>query len=198
MSVIEAQIRQTSRHSETKDELANKLSGRIHALASAHDLLSAEKWKEVDVRTLIEREVLSFSGADQTALHGESIRIVPKVAMSLAMVLHELATNAMKYGALSVPTGRVDISWARLDKSHPTLQITWRETGGPPVRPPASKGFGTTLIERSLPHDLGGSVSLQYLPEGVHADFAIPLTPAAAAFDRSDPDRLPAAGSPVA
>ena len=69
LSIIEAQIRQTSRHSETKDELANKLSGRIHALASAHDLLSAEKWKEVDVRTLIEREVLSFSGADQTALH---------------------------------------------------------------------------------------------------------------------------------
>jgi two-component sensor histidine kinase len=175
LSIIEAQIRQTARHSGTKHELAKKLSGRVHALASAHDLLSAEKWKEVDVRTLIEREVLPFSGEEQTFIKGENVRVSPKVAMSLAVVLHELATNATKYGALSAPAGRVDISWAIVHESDRRLQMLWQESGGPPVGPPTKKGFGTTLIERSLPHDLGGSVSLQFRPEGLRAEFNIPL-----------------------
>ena len=181
LGIIEAQIRQTARHSGTKHELAKKLSGRIHALASAHDLLSAEKWKEVDVRTLVEREILPFSGGDQAALHGDDIRVAPKLAMSLAVVLHELATNATKYGALSSPEGRVDISWTTRNNPHFALKLTWRESGGPPVKPPVKKGFGTTLIERSVPHELGGTVSLRFPPEGVEAVFTIPLAPAAAA-----------------
>jgi two-component sensor histidine kinase len=181
LSVIEAQIRQTARHSGSKHDLAQKLSGRVHALASAHDLLSAENWKEVDVRSLVEREILPFSGEEQAGVHGESIRVEPKVAMSLAVVLHELATNAAKYGAWSVPEGRVDISWTRIGRPQPALQLSWTESGGPPVKTPSRKGFGTTLIERSLPHELGGSVSLEFLPEGVQALFMIPLAPPVAA-----------------
>jgi two-component sensor histidine kinase len=186
LSIIEAQIRQTARHSGDKHELTKKLSGRVHALAGVHDLLSAEKWKEVDVRTLIEREVFPFSAGDQVALDGQSIRVSPKVAMSLAVVLHELATNATKYGALSVSGGRVDISWATLDENPSNLRLRWRETGGPPVRPPAKKGFGTTLIERSLPHDLGGSVSLQFLPNGLEAELTFPLAHNLTAFEPFD------------
>jgi two-component sensor histidine kinase len=106
--------------------------------------------------------------------------------MSLAVVLHELATNATKYGALSVPAGRVAISWAKLDENPSSLRLMWRETGGPPVSPPAKKGFGTTLIERSLPHDLGGSVSLQFLPNGLEAELTFPLAHNLAAFEPSD------------
>lgn len=186
LSIIEAQIRQTARHSGSKHDLAQKLSGRVHALASAHDLLSAENWTEVDVRALVEREILPFSGKEQAGVHGEAIRVEPKVAMSLAVVLHELATNAVKYGAWSVPEGRVDISWARIGQPQPALQLTWSESGGPPVRPPARKGFGTTLIERSLPHEHGGSVSLEFLPKGVQAQFVIPLGPPVAASAPQD------------
>jgi two-component sensor histidine kinase len=194
LSIIEAQIRQTARHSGSKHDLAQKLSGRIQALASAHDLLSAEKWKEVDVRTLVEREILPFSGEEQAAVHGESIRVEPKVAMSLAVVLHELATNAAKYGAWSAPEGRVDISWARIEQPLPALQLTWSESGGPQVKPPSRKGFGTTLIERSLPHDVGGSVSLEFPPKGVQAVFTIPLAQSAAAPAPYDPVPGPEAG----
>jgi two-component sensor histidine kinase len=192
LSIIEAQIRQTARHSGSKHDLVQKLSGRIQALASAHDLLSAEKWKEVDVRTLVEREILPFSGEEQAAVHGESIRVEPKLAMSLAVVLHELATNAAKYGAWSAPEGRVDISWARIEQPQPALRLTWTESGGPPVTPPSRKGFGTILIERSLPHELGGSVSLEFLPDGVQALFVIPLAPPVATSEASDPMRPPA------
>lgn len=192
LSIVEAQIRQTARHSGSKHDLARKLSGRIQALASAHDLLSAKNWKEVDVRSLVEREILPFSGEELAVVHGEGIRVEPKIAMSLAVVLHELATNAAKYGAWSAPEGRVDISWARIEQPQPALQLTWSESGGPPVKPPARKGFGTTLIERSLPHELGGSVSLEFLPEGVQAVFVIPLGPAVAA-SAPKPAKPPAA-----
>jgi two-component sensor histidine kinase len=186
LSIIEAQIRQTVRHSGSKHDLAQKLSGRIQALASAHDLLSAENWKEVDVRSLVKREIMPFSGEEQAAVHGDSIRVEPRVAMSLAVVLHELATNAAKYGAWSAPEGHVDISWARIEQPQPALQLNWSESGGPPVKPPARKGFGTTLIERSLPHELGGSVSLEFLPKGVQAQFVIPLGPPIAASAPQD------------
>jgi two-component sensor histidine kinase len=140
----------------------------------------------VDVRTLIEREVFPFSAGDQVALDGQSIRVSPKVAMSLAVVLHELATNATKYGALSVPAGRVDISWSTLNEDPSSLRLRWRETGGPPVKPPAKKGFGTTLIERSLPHDLGGSVALRFLANGLEAELTFPLAHNFAAVEPFD------------
>jgi two-component sensor histidine kinase len=178
LAVIQALVRQTARTSADKEALEEALSGRLRALAGAHELLSAEKWTAVDLRTLLEREVGPFAEAGRIRLDGGHVRVPAKAAVSLGMVVHELATNAAKHGALSTPDGRVEVLW-RLDGGDggesPTLRLSWTEAGGPPVRPPQRKGFGTTLLERSLAHELDGSLELDFRPEGLRAEMTVPL-----------------------
>ena len=119
--------------------------------------------------------------ANRVVVTGEAIALRPAAALSLNLVLHELTTNAVKYGGLSVPAGRVEVSW-RLDGSADArrLVLAWREAGGPEARPPDRRGFGCQLIERSIAHALGGEVELEFLAQGVHCRVAVPLEPGAA------------------
>ncbi len=151
---------------------------RLLALSNVHDVLTRENWEGARLRDVVLEAVAAHGGDDQNAftVQGPDWRLSPKMALSLSMALHELCTNAAKYGALTVPGGHVTIRWT-IDQSGaaPCLMLTWSEHGGPPVTPPLRKGFGTRLIERQLARELRGSVELTYAPEGVTCTIEAPL-----------------------
>jgi two-component sensor histidine kinase len=146
--------------------------GRIQALASVHGLLGREDWLAVGLGELIEQILRPFGlrdgDGDRMTVDGPEARLPPKTALTLALVFEELATNAAKYGALSTPAGKIRLSWtiASTDRGE-RMRILWTESGGPPVTPPARKGFGSRLIEGGLAQELGGEVHLDYAPSGV-------------------------------
>ena len=152
---------------------------RLMALAWTHDILTREHWAGASLQTIVAR-TMTPHGAGRVKLTGPDLRISPKMALALAMGVHELATNAVKYGALSVDKGRVEIDW-RLDETAepPQLRLEWRERGGPKVSPPRSRGFGARLLERGLAHELGGEVVIRFLPAGVRCDIRAPFDPEA-------------------
>src|SRR5690606_32105611 len=138
------------------------------AIASAHKLLNETTWQGAHLTDLI-REQLPLSATGQISTDGTEVWLPPQVALNLGLVLHELGTNASKYGALSVPSGRVEISWTvRETEDKPVLNLSWRETGGPPVRPPRAPGFGMGLIERIISGAVEGETSIRFEPEGLH------------------------------
>ena len=152
-------------------------SARLQALAEAHDLLTQRRWTSADLGTSVECAVRPFTkGKGHVAMEGPAVELPANQALAVAMVLHELATNAAKYGALSTSTGSLDISWQRTDDSSgSTVTLNWRETGGPPVRPPSRRGFGSKLIEQAV-KGIGGSVQLRYDPEGLRCSLRITLS----------------------
>ncbi len=152
--------------------------GRLIALSKAHDVLSRENWQAADLREVIEQAVAPFqvSGRERFITQGPAQRLRPKQALALAMALHELCTNAAKYGALSSDTGQVCITWQLASRNQePTLQLHWEEIGGPPVTAPVRKGFGSRLLEGGLAGELDAEVRLAYLTDGVVCDIEVPL-----------------------
>ena len=151
---------------------------RLLALSNVHDVLTRENWEGARLRDVVLEAVAAHGGGDQNAftVQGPDWRLSPKMALSLSMALHELCTNAAKYGALTVPGGHVTIRWT-IDQNGaaPCLMLNWSEHGGPPVTPPLRKGFGTRLIERQLARELRGSVVLTYATEGVTCTIEAPL-----------------------
>lgn len=144
---------------------------RVVTLGHAHDVLFRENWSVVAFRHVVEATLSPLNSLDQVRLGGPHIRIGARMTIALSLVLHELATNAAKYGALSVPEGRVGLRW-EIDGD--LLRLHWRETGGPPVAPPLHSGFGSRLIDLGLaPH---GAVERRYPPTGVEVDFAAPVS----------------------
>jgi two-component sensor histidine kinase len=153
------------------------LSGRIEAMARAHSLLSQSRWEGAPLRALLGLEMERYrqTRADAFSLVGEDVMLQPKAAQSLAVALHELATNAARYGALSTERGRVDIAWRLVsNRGAAALRVEWRERGGPAVAPPRSEGFGTLVLRRMLVHDLGATVDLEYAPAGLVCRIALP------------------------
>jgi PAS domain S-box-containing protein len=150
---------------------------RLMALAWTHDILTRERWAGASLKTILAR-TMTPHGAGRVTLTGPDLRISPKMALALAMGVHELATNAVKYGALSADKGRVEIAW-RLDETvEPSqLRLEWRERGGPRVEPPKTRGFGARLLEKGLAHELGGEVLIRFLPAGVRCDIRAPFDP---------------------
>ena len=146
-------------------------TSRLMALGWAHDLLNRENWEGADLDDVIRRMVAvhDVAAAPRFSLAGPSVRLSPNKAVAMAMALHELATNATKYGALSSPKGRVAIRWGMNSKAS-ELTLNWRERGGPEVTPPKRRGFGSRLIERSLAAELNGRVALSFLPAGVQCE----------------------------
>jgi two-component sensor histidine kinase len=177
LAIVQSLLRQTARTTRDKDALEKALAGRLQALAGSHELLGAEEWGAADLRALVERELRPFAQAGRIQLHGRSVPVPARAAVALAMVVHELATNAAKHGALSDERGRVEITWGVQEGEPSSLWMRWVESGGPPVQPPSSKGFGTTLLERSLVYDLDGTLELEFPPEGARAWFTLPLEP---------------------
>lgn len=163
---------------------------RLFALARAHDVLTRENWEGAELREIIDEVVEPYlrQKTKHFEIEGERLRLIPRTALAIAMATHELATNAAKYGALSVPSGCVVITWTRMPGDAPRLMLRWEERGGPPVAVPTRRGFGTRLIERSLATDIGGDVKLTYAPTGVVCVMDVPL---------ADAGDGPASASPV-
>lgn len=136
-------------------KMAKVIEGRIRAMARAHTLLSQARWEGADLYKLVNEELEPFRAGDRVKIHGQAAAIKPAVAQNFALAIHELATNAAKYGALSSQKGRLDVSWAL---SPGGLVLTWSESGGPNSGPPTKKGFGTKVIEASIKHQLTGVI----------------------------------------
>ncbi|MFZ5720815.1 MAG: sensor histidine kinase [Pseudomonadota bacterium] len=171
LATVQSIVSQTLRVRDTSSATRDTLTARIVALSKAHDVLTNEQWSGASLTEIAAQAAQPFLtglGEGRIALNGPDVRLPPKTAIAVALALHELATNAVKYGALSVPEGSVDFSWtlAERDGAH-VLTAVWREMGGPPVSPPTRAGFGTRLIERGLAADLNGDVSMTYPPDGV-------------------------------
>nr|WP_249141723.1 sensor histidine kinase [Bradyrhizobium diazoefficiens] len=168
LALMQAIAVQTFR-SASRDE-RTKFEGRLGALAEAHNLLSQEKWAGSELKEVIARVLQPFllNNPGRIRLDGPVVPLSPRLAVVLSMIVHEIATNAAKYGALSNETGRVTLDWEVLaDAPKPRLRLVWTEVGGPPVTAPVQRGFGSRLIERSARDQLGGEATVDFLPPGV-------------------------------
>ncbi len=151
---------------------------RLAALAAAHDLLTAENWEFASLRQVIEKAGSGCGAApDRLTVVGPEVKVQPRTAVSIGMAIHELCTNAVKYGALSNDSGRIIVEWQVTDigDGERRLRLCWRETGGPSVTPPDRRGFGTRMIERALAAELGGSARIEFPPEGICCTVEAPL-----------------------
>lgn len=188
LTIVQSMAAQSLR--QLNDESRPKLQAfedRLFALARAHDVLTRENWEGAELREIID-EVLEPYLRQKTKhldIEGPRLRLIPRTALAIAMAVHELATNAAKYGALSVSSGCVVITWAVTPGDVPSLVLKWQERDGPPVTAPTRRGFGTRLIERSLAQDVGGDVQLTYAPTGVVCVMDIPLGDADDARDHA-------------
>jgi two-component sensor histidine kinase len=158
---------QTLRTERDPGAAYEKFEARLLGLSEVHDLLTRERWHGAGLKEVAERALSPFDGAvsGQVTTGGPPVRLQPGAALTMALVFHELATNAVKYGALSVDDGRVDLSWT-FDEANDRLQLTWAESGGPPVKPPTRRGFGSRLIEQGMRGELRGSATMSYRPSG--------------------------------
>lgn len=156
---------------------AKTIAERFSALGVSHDLLIQESWTGAGCRTLIENAIKAFQTKDlaQFTITGDNVTISSGPAVALSMVIHELSTNALKYGALSTPDGLVSISWS-VDVEQQRFHLKWAESGGPVVKPPTKKSFGSRFIEQALPGQLQGEARLLYESSGVVCDINIPLS----------------------
>jgi two-component system, chemotaxis family, CheB/CheR fusion protein len=168
---------QTLARAKSVDEFARSFRGRIQALAAAHSLLTAVNWDVAALRVLVEQALRPYASSDRSNLRisGDEVLLRPSAALTFSLVLHELATNAAKHGALQKPGGLVAVDCRIQSESGRELHLHWAESGGPPVRPPVRRGFGLELIERSVAHELGGQAVLHYPIEGVFCDITVPL-----------------------
>ena len=165
----------TRRRSHSIDEFAEGLNGRIRALSATHDLLAQRDWSGAPLSEVVKSELAPYLDPDDSHadLEGPDVALAPNDALSLGLALHELATNAAKYGALSTPAGRVAIKWHLL--SDRICEVDWKESGGPTVIAPSSRGFGLDLIEKIVSHELKAAVELEFAPDGVHCRLKVPV-----------------------
>ena len=177
LSVVISMATQTMRRSTNMEQFSENYTGRVHALSAAYALLSEQGWQKVSLADIVSVELKPFQTDDQKKIMVEGPRVLlePQAALALGMGIHELTTNAVKYGALSTGEGRVEIRW-RVEHS-PTEQVVlqWVEANGPAVAPPTRRGFGMTLIERGLRQDMGADVQVEFAPSGVIATLIAPL-----------------------
>lgn len=173
LATVQSIAMQTLRGAVDAEAARHLLDQRICSLARAHDLLTARNWSGAALREVIGRAVEPF-GPAKFVVDGPEVEVSPRYALTLSLALHELATNAAKYGALGAPLGKVEIAWRLADGQ---LALDWRESGGPPVLPPLRRGFGSRLLERGLASELGGRTRLTFAPAGVACEIVAPLEP---------------------
>ncbi|MGE5147526.1 MAG: HWE histidine kinase domain-containing protein, partial [Candidatus Eiseniibacteriota bacterium] len=173
LAVVQSVLRLSK--ADTVQEFVAAMEGRIWALSRAHTLLSESRWHSVDLARIVNEEIAPFSSkqAQRVDAAGPAVSLLPSTAQSLALALHELVTNAVKYGCLSVAGGRVSLRW-RLDAS--ALEIDWVETGGPPSARPTRRGFGTKLIDASVRQQLRGDVAFDWRHEGLRCTMTVPVS----------------------
>jgi PAS domain S-box-containing protein len=180
LAIVQGLAQQSFRAIESEGA-RGAFEGRLLALAAAHNLLTDQRWERAPLRELVAQVLAPYrgTGGSRVEIDGPPLDLDPKTAVAVAMALHELATNAAKYGALSTPDGHVAIRWSAEAGSPPRMRLCWTERGGPVVVPPARRGFGSRLIERGISADLHGSATLTFRPEGLECEIEAPLGPVA-------------------
>jgi len=168
LATVQSVAGQTLRNADSMDEARENLTRRLLALARGHDILTRESWDGAELANIVQAVVAAHGEAERFVLDGPTVRLPPKATLALSMALHELMTNAAKYGALSNEAGRVVLTWRRTKgEAGERLCLTWEEIDGPVVSTPSRQGFGSRLITGGLARELGGSVTLDYPPGGV-------------------------------
>lgn len=174
LATVQSIVGQSLRDHDADGQLTATISERLRALAGVHDVLTQKGWSTADMRDLVGGALAPFNAQDRRiAYGGPTVRLSPRAATALALALHELATNATKYGALSSLTGRVVVNWD-IEDDH--LALLWSESGGPRVTPPSRRGFGSRLIETALAGSTFGEVEIDYRPAGLVFSFRAPLS----------------------
>ncbi|WP_431145549.1 PAS domain-containing sensor histidine kinase [Pseudomonas alvandae] len=179
LATVQSLAAQTSRNAESAKEGYNRFEARLLALSRAHDLLTRRHWGQTPLASLAQEVLLPIFGAEpgRVTIEGDAVDVDTRVALSLTMTLNELAINALKYGAMSVETGRLSVNWnVQAQSNGNLLTLDWREQGGPPVSPPEREGLGSRLMKRCIERDLSGIFVLTYAPEGVLCRFSFMVT----------------------
>ena len=173
-AILQAILRSTVRASPDPQQFAKAFSGRLHSMAAAHDVLTENDWRGAELGALVRHQLSYFVAGQRILVTGGIVNLPAEQAAPLSLILNELATNAVKYGALSTPLGRIDIGWRITtdEQARAVIELTWVESGGPLIHAPGPRGFGSTLIERSL---AGADVSMQYPPEGLKFRLSWPI-----------------------
>jgi len=179
LAVIQAMARQTARHAGSIDAFLTQFGARLQALAASHDLLVRESWYGAALQELVRSQLAAYIDGDrsQVAIDGPAVALKPEAAQNLGLALHELAANAARFGALSVPQGRVSIAWDRVpsdDGDGDALALDWHEQLGPRVKMRRKRGFGSMVIERNLALALDAKVDLTFEPDGLRCRIVIP------------------------
>ena len=186
LATVQSLASQTARGAPAPAAFRERFEGRLIALSKAHDQLTSHHWESADLRELLSGSLAPYAGVgtERVVLRGEDVVLRPRAVLTLAMAVHELTTNAAKYGALSVPGGRIEIQWqaVRAGTGRPVLRIDWLEQGGPSVAVPEQRGFGSKLIEGSIAAELGGTARLVFEPNGLRCEIVIPLANATVDF----------------
>jgi PAS domain S-box-containing protein len=180
LATVQSLASQTARGALTPEAFREGFEGRLIALSKAHDQLTRHHWESAGLREIVSASIAPYAGAgpERIVLRGEDIVLRPRAVLTLAMAFHELTTNAAKYGALSLPGGRIEIRWQVAGGAAPMLRIDWVEQKGPVVSEPQRRGFGSKLIEGSIAAELGGSARLAFERSGVRCEIVIPLAAA--------------------
>lgn len=176
LAVVQGLAQQTFKDDALSGKARAAFEGRLQALAATHELLTQENWEKTTLATVVEELLRSCDAEDvRTSMGGPPVLLTPKQAMTITMALHELCTNAVKYGALSNDSGRIDISWETTGNKGSRLYLVWRESGGPPVSKPKSRSFGSRMIEQALAAELEGQVTLNFQPDGLVCTIDAPI-----------------------
>jgi two-component sensor histidine kinase len=182
LAVIQAMARQTARHAGSTEGFLSQFGSRLQGMASSHDLLVRESWHGASLNELVQSQLAAYVGNGQSqqsqiVFEGPDVALKPEAAQNLGLALHELAINAQKFGALSVPDGRVSIRWGRHNGAEDkAVELHWREQFGPKVKARRKRGFGSLVIERNLARSLDAEVNLEFEPDGVHCRIVIPAS----------------------
>lgn len=173
LALVQAAVQLTQ--ADTLENFKAAIEGRLKALSNTHSLLTQSRWVGVDLHGIVTSELAPYRAAQapRAEISGPPFVLTPKSAQSMAMVLHELTTNAVKHGALSVPSGRLRVEWSGGEED---IVIRWSEAGGPPVKAPSRQGFGTRLLGPVVQTELGGKLRLDWNPDGFACEMAIPIT----------------------
>lgn len=190
LGLAQAIARQTATTGRTAEDFRDEFLGRFRALTEAHDVAFGGQ-SETGLRRLVDRILAPFATPESVVVSGDGdVDLGPQALLSLSLVLHELTTNAAKYGALSVSGGQVHVDWTT-DAANAELRLTWVEKGGPPVAPPDRQGYGTQLIESSIVYSLGGRVEQNFASGGLVTELTIPLPSGSPESDAGDAENSP-------
>lgn len=173
LTVVQSMARQSFREERVSGEALDTFTARLHALAAAHTILSGSNWRSASMAEIV-RAALAICGeqSPRVVCTGPEVELRPSTAVTMALILHKLATNALKYGSLSVGSGRVRLEWRQDDGQ---FYLAWQESDGPSVAAPVRRGFGSRLLESSIRGQLAGALALDYAPDGLRCTMEFPL-----------------------